>query len=76
VDGIPDKESTSGTITNVNDTTNALNFTVGSESDGANYFDGKVDDVRFYNYALSGTQAKKLSINDAEARFGPTSGTP
>ncbi len=40
------------------------------------YYDGQLDDVRVYNYALSAAQVKKLMIDDAAARFGPSSGSP
>ena len=37
---------------------------------------GKIDDVRIYNYALTATQVKNI-MNDASAtRFGPSTGSP
>lgn len=38
------------------------------------YFDGQIDDVRIYNYALSRDQIRKVMINDSIVRFGPSEG--
>lgn len=42
----------------------------------ANNFDGKIDDFRMYDYALTTTQMKRLMNDDASARFGPDTGLP
>lgn len=39
------------------------------------YFDGQIDDVRLYKYALTSTQIKDL-YNGGAVRFGPLTGTP
>jgi hypothetical protein len=60
-DGKVDKESTSGTIANVNSLANALTLRIGEESDGTNPHDGQVDNVRLYRYALTGTALKAFA---------------
>jgi hypothetical protein len=52
------------------------NARVGSASDSRGFFNGLVDDVRIYNYALSATQVKRLYDNDSTAFFGPSTGSP
>ncbi len=75
VDGKVDKESTTGTITNVG-LMDGPSFRLGAESDAGQPFDGQIDEVQFLPYAASSAQAQKLFNQDAGARFGPTSGTP
>ncbi len=41
---------------------NSVAFAIGAESDGDNPFDGKIDDVRIYGYALSADEISKLFI--------------
>jgi hypothetical protein len=43
---------------------------------GSNYFNGQIDDVRIYNYALSATQVKTVYNENAAVRFGPQTGSP
>jgi hypothetical protein len=50
---------------------NGLDFRIGSESDGGNPFDGKIDDVRIYNYALTQQQINNVYNDGAAVRFGP-----
>ncbi len=40
------------------------------------YFNGQIDDVRVYNYALNATQIKTLFNENSAVRFGPTEGLP
>jgi len=42
----------------------------------SNYFDGQIDDVRIYNYALTPLQVKQLYNEGAAIRFGPETGSP
>ncbi len=49
---------------------NALDFRIGSESDGGNPFDGQIDQVKFYSYPLSPDQVKK-AYNNGAVYFGP-----
>ncbi len=55
----------------------AANFQIGKrDADLTQLFNGKIDDARIYNYALSAAQVLKI-MNDGGAMFyGPTSGTP
>ncbi len=46
IDGRDDDATDSGTIGNIGDLSNAVDFRIGSESDGASYFDGKLDEIR------------------------------
>ncbi|OGC55678.1 hypothetical protein A3A78_01385 [candidate division WWE3 bacterium RIFCSPLOWO2_01_FULL_41_18] len=76
VNSLPDKESTSGTIGNVNSLTNAVDFRVGSESDSGEPFIGQIDNVKLYNYAANATQVKMFYNEGSSTRFGPSSGQP
>ncbi len=40
------------------------------------YFDGKIDDTRIYNYALTPSQVKQVFNQGAGIRFGPATGAP
>lgn len=55
-------------ITGVTTTIGFDNFIAGS------YFNGQIDDVRIYNYALSAAQVKKLMNEGGAVRFGPSTG--
>jgi len=37
---------------------------------------GQIDDVKIYNYALTGTQVKLLYNQNSGIRFGPSTGAP
>ncbi len=76
VDGEEDKESVSGILANVNSLVNSYNLRIGSESDAGEPFDGKIDNVKIYNYALSSTQIKRLYNEGSSVRFGPKEGSP
>ena len=39
------------------------------------YFNGQMDDMRIYNYALTATQVKQI-MNDGAINFGPSTGSP
>jgi len=60
INGVADSATDTGTIGNVGDLSNSVTLRFGSESDGASYFDGKIDDVRLYNRALSATEVLAL----------------
>ncbi len=53
IDGIADGATDSGTIGNVGDLSNALQFGIGVNSLANNPFDGKIDEVRVYSRTLS-----------------------
>lgn len=55
---------------------NAVNVTIGAESDAGNPFDGKIDEVKFYNSFFAADQAKRLYNQGASVRFGPFTGSP
>jgi hypothetical protein len=59
IDGVASGTDT-GTIANIGDLTEAVDFRIGSESDGGNRFDGKLDDIRFYSSALTASEAYQL----------------
>lgn len=54
-------------------TTDTNNLLIGGSST-AN-FDGQIDDVRAYNYALTAAQVKNI-MNDGAIRYGPATGAP
>jgi len=43
---------------------------------GNGAYNGQIDDVRVYNYALTDYQVKQLFNESSAVRFGPTTGTP
>lgn len=53
-------------------TANAIKFALV----GSTYYAGQIDDVRVYNYALTGTQVKTLYNENSSVRFGPLTGSP
>ena len=53
---------------------NSLTIKVGSFDSSTLMFNGLIDDLRLYNYALGQDQIKKLMIGDAITRFGPATG--
>lgn len=58
----------SGTLTSVGSLSNSNPVRFGSESDGGNYFDGKLDDIRIYRYPLTSAQIR-LIYNSATVEF-------
>jgi len=69
LDGMLDKQSDSGTIGNVDGYDNALALQIGGESDEGNSFDGQIDEVKIWNYALNATQVKN-EYAGGTVRFG------
>jgi hypothetical protein len=66
--------STAGTEALYTTATNILS--IGRPTgDNASYYNGKMDDVRVYNYGLTATQIKSL-YNDGATRYGPVTGAP
>ena len=59
IDGKLDNSTTSST-SSIGSLANAVAFRIGAESDAGNPFDGKLDDIRIYGYALSADQVKKI----------------
>lgn len=47
-----------------------------SSSDPGRFFQGQIDDVRIYNYALTPVQVKTVMNQGAAVRWGPITGTP
>jgi hypothetical protein len=43
---------------------------------GTDYFDGQLDDMKVYNYALTKQQIKTLMNQDGAVRYGPSTGAP
>ena len=67
-----------GTITGVTGTyaTSTGYLRIAKQQTCGNYFNGQIDDVRIFNYALTGTQVKTLFNENSAIRFGPSSGSP
>jgi hypothetical protein len=55
---------------------NSLTVRIGSESDGGQPFDGKIDEVKFYNSYFTADQVKTLYNQGRAVRFGPLQGSP
>ncbi len=73
IDGILDQQTTAlASVSN-----SSLTLSIGRiPGAGVSYFDGKIDDVQIFNYALTANQVKSLYNQGGAIRFGPTSGTP
>ncbi|KKQ23516.1 MAG: hypothetical protein US38_C0014G0003 [Candidatus Roizmanbacteria bacterium GW2011_GWC1_37_12] len=74
LDGIDRSGSTSiQTFSNTSD-----NLFIGSKNPvtATKYFNGQIDDIRVYNYALTANQVKNLYNENSSIRFGPATGSP
>ncbi|QQS15436.1 MAG: LamG domain-containing protein [Candidatus Moraniibacteriota bacterium] len=60
IDGKPDGSGSGTVFASMGDLSNSNAFYIGAETDAGNPFDGKLDDIRIYGYALSAEQVKKL----------------
>jgi len=60
INGVADNATDTGTIGNIDDLSNASNLAIGSLSLVGNFFDGKIDEVRVYNRALSAAEIRYL----------------
>ena len=60
IDGALNNGTATGTFASMGDLTESVAFRIGAESDAGNPFDGKLDDIRIYGYALSADQVKKV----------------
>jgi hypothetical protein len=63
-------DTTSGSIAN------STNLTIGINANNTYNFNGQIDDVRIYNYALDPSQVKVIFNGGAADRFGPATGSP
>jgi hypothetical protein len=77
INGVEQNVTRTGTLANVGDLTNAVDFRIGGESDTAtdSPFDGKLDEIQVFNYSLTRQQALNL-YNSGAVYFGPNEGTP
>lgn len=60
IDGNQETATTTGTFTSVGALTNTLSVAIGMDSNSATHFDGKLDEIRLYNRALSADEAAQL----------------
>ena len=61
-----------GSTTLTFDTPNtAATVDIGRNASNSFFFNGRIDDVRMYNYALSATEIKKVMNEASSVRFGP-----
>lgn len=60
INGSAEAGTTSGTFTDIGSLANAEQFVVGAESDQANPFDGKLDEIRLYSRALTSGEITSL----------------
>ena len=60
IDGNPDGSGGGTAFASMGNLANANAFYIGAETDAGNPFDGKLDDIRIYGYALSADQVKKI----------------
>ena len=73
INGVP---GTSSPITTTSGPDNALDFRIGSMSNSSNAFDGQIDDVKIFRYALTQEQILTDMNQGGATRFGPSSGAP
>ncbi len=66
------------TTTATHTITNSYKVEIGNyhNHEAPNYFNGIIDDVRIYNYALTDVQIKNVFNEGSAVRFGPSSGLP
>ena len=67
---------TTGTDNLASSIVNDGSFNIGARTDGTGSFNGQIDDVRIYNYALTATQVKTIMNDGSALRFGPSTGSP
>ena len=60
IDGAVAGAASGTAFASMGDLSNANPFSIGAETDGGNPFDGKLDDIRVYGYALSAGEVTKL----------------
>ena len=60
IDGKPDGSGSGTAFASMGNLANTNAFYIGAETDAGNPFDGKLDDIRIYGYALSADQVKKI----------------
>ena len=65
--------NTETSTSSIGDLSNANAFRIGAESDAGVPFDGKLDDIRIYGYALSADEIKKLYNTTSPAQPVDTS---
>jgi hypothetical protein len=75
VNGVPYSASVSGYVANYNDGVNAAGpFTIGARSSLDNNFSGAVDEVTFYNRALTPSEVSSLFVNRPSLTLGQSGG--
>ncbi len=60
IDGISETTTKTSILAAVTSMANSVDFRIGAESDAGNPFDGKLDEIRFYNRTLSDEEAVQL----------------
>jgi len=57
-------------------TQSLANLEIGRFYNATNYFNGQIDEVQVYNYALTQEQIKNLYNQNSAIKFGPSEGSP
>ena len=76
INGTADNSTDTGTISSLGNLSNALNLRIGAESDAGNPFDGKLDEIRVYNRALSAGEIQSLYALGAPDKINSSVSTP
>lgn len=71
IDGV---RCATGTVTAIPNGTGLID--IGRHSAGSYFFNGQIDDVRIYNYALTPYQVRTLYNDSSAVRWAPITGTP
>ncbi|MDD3486964.1 MAG: DUF2341 domain-containing protein [Candidatus Moranbacteria bacterium] len=67
LNGVYKNQQTNASIGSID---NNYKFTVGARSNGSYNFQGQIDDVRIYNYALTAEQVRQVMNEGSAVRFG------
>ncbi|PIY93964.1 MAG: hypothetical protein COY68_04470, partial [Candidatus Levybacteria bacterium CG_4_10_14_0_8_um_filter_35_23] len=77
VNGVMRTMTFSGTLpTTTSSSLSGINFQLANMYSPGNNFQGAVDDLRIYNYALTAAQVKTVMNQGAAVRYGPSQGSP
>jgi len=76
INGNSDSFTESGVDLTGSGINNSTSLRIGNRDYAGGFFNGQIDDVRIYNYALTATQVKNVMNQGAAVRYGPSQGSP
>jgi hypothetical protein len=69
IDGVAENVTRTGVLANIGTLDNPREFRIGRQHDGNNPFDGQLDEIMFFSYALNAHQVKDV-MNSGAVNFG------